>query len=79
MGTIWWNRNRKGFWKANKMEKPFGSGNWKLYNLKTDISEQNDIVAEAPEIIKEMKNIWKEYEETNNVILPNTPTAYDNK
>jgi arylsulfatase A-like enzyme len=44
---------RSGDWKLilahNRWEKPFPMG---LYNLKKDISEQNDVSAENPEIVK---------------------------
>ncbi len=67
---------RLGDWKAEKIEAPYGNGEWELYNLKEDISEQQNKASHHPDKLKELVERWKIYEKENNVILPNVPTAY---
>jgi len=67
---------RKGDWKAEWMEKPYGSNEWELYNLTQDISQQNNLAQENPEKLKELVEAWESYAKTNNVTLPDRPTAY---
>ena len=67
---------RQGKWKANKMETPYGTGKWELYNLAQDISEENNLADSEPAVLSRMIEHWKVYEENNNVILPDHPTAY---
>ncbi len=67
---------RKGKWKAEWIEKPYGKETWELYDLSTDISQQHDISATQPEILTELINDWEGYVKNNNVTIPNRPTAY---
>ena len=67
---------RQGDWKAVKLETPYGTGDWELYNLKEDISEENNLAASQPEVLKMMIAHWHSYEKENQVVLPDRPTAY---
>ncbi|AWV98580.1 arylsulfatase [Arcticibacterium luteifluviistationis] len=49
---------RKGDWKAIRQDIKGGNLAIELYNLKTDLTEQHNIAAEHPEIIKEMEAIF---------------------
>ena len=51
---------RLGDWKAYRMNIGKGNRTLELYNLKTDISEKNDVAAENPELIKKIEKIMKE-------------------
>jgi arylsulfatase len=60
----------QGEWKLRWEYKPFGKGDWELYNLKDDPSERKDLAAERPDKVKALVSLWDEYTRTNNVILP---------
>jgi hypothetical protein len=47
-----------------------GNGDWQLYNLENDIAEQFDLASEEPQKLAEMLGLWREYVESNNVVLP---------
>jgi arylsulfatase A-like enzyme len=61
---------RQGDWKLRWQYKPFGKGDWELYNLATDPAERIDLAAERPDKLKEMLGLWNDYVQANNVILP---------
>jgi len=61
---------RKGDWKLRWQYKPFGKGEWELFNLANDPAERIDLAAEQPDRLKEMLATWNDYVQANNVILP---------
>ncbi len=61
---------RQGEWKIRWEYKPFGKGDWELFNLAADPAERKDIAAEHPDRVKEMLALWDSYVKANNVILP---------
>lgn len=61
---------RHGYWKIVSLQGLFGDGSWKLYNLKDDPSEQNDLASENPEKLNEMLARWDEYASSKGVIEP---------
>jgi len=65
---------RQGDWKLRWQYKPFGKGDWELYNLATDPAERIDLAAEQPDKLKEMFGLWNDYVQANNVILPSRST-----
>lgn len=67
---------RAGDWKAEKIEAPYGTGDWELYNLKDDIIQENNLAKSNPEKMQEMIQHWEIYKQKNNVIMPDRPTAY---
>jgi arylsulfatase A-like enzyme len=60
----------QGNWKILWEYKPFGTGDWELYDLAADPSERHDLAAEQPERVKAMTALWDRYVHANNVILP---------
>ena len=50
---------RRGDWKLVLTGKE-----WQLYNLKNDISEKNDVAAEHPELVHELRASWDKWETT---------------
>ncbi len=67
---------RKGKWKAEWMEAPYGNNEWELYDLSKDISQQYNLAASQPEVLQELINDWDNYVKSNNVTVPDRPTAY---
>ena len=63
---------RMGDWKLLSLCKPFGSGEWQLYDLKSDPGETRDLAVDQPEITAQLIGHWDEYVQANNVILPDT-------
>lgn len=61
---------RQGDWKLVWQYKPFGTGEWQLFNLATDLGERHDLAAQHPEKVKALLALWDDYVRANNVILP---------
>ena len=62
---------RQGDWKLRWQYKPFGTGDWELYDLSTDPSERRNLSGKEPEKVVAMLELWDQYMTENNVILPN--------
>ena len=67
---------RKGKWKAEWLEPPYGNNQWELYDLSDDIAQQNNLAEQNQEKLNELISDWNAYAETNSVTLPDRPTAY---
>jgi arylsulfatase len=61
---------RQGDWKLRWEWKPFGKGEWELFNVVTDPAERKDVAAANPERATALLARWDEYVKANNVILP---------
>jgi arylsulfatase A-like enzyme len=61
---------RQGDWKLRWQYKPFGKGEWELFNLATDLAERHDVAAQNPDKVRELNALWERYAKDNNVILP---------
>jgi arylsulfatase len=61
---------RQGDWKIRWEYKPYGRGEWELFNLATDPAELKDLAAEHPEKLRDLVALWESYVRANNVILP---------
>ena len=61
---------RQGDWKLRWQYKPYGTGEWELFNLATDLGERHDLAAQHPEQVKALVALWDDYVLANNVILP---------
>jgi len=61
---------RQGDWKIRWQYKPFGKGDWELFNLANDPAERSNLATEYPEKLRHMKALWVDYVKANNVILP---------
>ncbi|MBO7140080.1 MAG: sulfatase-like hydrolase/transferase [Prevotella sp.] len=48
---------RKGDWRLTALS---GAG-WQLFNLKTDYSETNNVAAEYPDKVRELKTLWNNW------------------
>jgi arylsulfatase A-like enzyme len=61
---------RQGDWKLRWQWRPFGTGDWELFNLADDSAERVDLAAKMPDKLAQMQRLWTEYVAANNVILP---------
>jgi len=61
---------RQGDWKLLWMCPPSGTGQWQLYDLKTDLGETTDLAEEKPDLRDRLKAHWDEYTLRNNIVLP---------
>jgi len=61
---------RQGEWKLRWQFKPFGKGDWELFNVAKDPAERQDVAARNPDKVKALMALWDDYVATNNVILP---------
>lgn len=57
-----------GDWKILFMPKPFGTGDWELFNLKNDPGELNDLSKQYPDKRKDMVALWEQYKLDNEVL-----------
>ena len=55
-------------WKILFLPKPFGKGEWELFNLREDPAEMNDLAGAQPERLAEMVALWKQYRQDNGVL-----------
>ena len=67
---------RMGQWKAVLQEPPNGTGVWELYDLSTDIAEQQNLATTHPDILKRMQDQFEEYEQQNGLVYPEGPAGY---
>lgn len=61
---------RKGDWKIVNIERPFLLKNFQLYNLKSDLAEQNDLTETFPEKYQEMIGEWNKFSKEVGVKTP---------
>lgn len=61
---------RQGDWKIRWQHKPFGKGDWELFNLASDPAERVDLAGQQPERLKILLASWDGYVKANNVIIP---------
>jgi arylsulfatase len=63
---------RQGDWKLCYILKAAGgTGNWELFNVKTDPGETHDLSKQEPGKAKELLTLWDEYVKQNGVLLTN--------
>ena len=61
---------RQGNWKLRWQWKPYGTGQWELFDLTLDPGERQDLASERPEKVVALVEHWEDYVTRNNVILP---------
>ena len=67
---------RRGDWKLVHMPEPYGTNDWQLFDLTSDIGEANDVSAKNPVVVNELIAQWQKYVDENNVILPDWVSGY---
>ena len=57
-----------GDWKILWMPRPFGKGEWELFDLREDPAEMNDLSAMHPDRLNKMVARWEQYKTDNGVL-----------
>lgn len=66
---------RRGNWKATRINRPMGNGNWELFDLNADPGEAKNVAEQNPELLQELIAEWESFAQKNEVIVPNPPPA----
>jgi arylsulfatase len=61
---------RQGDWKLRWGYRPYGKGEWELFNVAKDPGERTDVAAQNPDKVKALLALWDDYVKANNVIVP---------
>ncbi len=61
---------RKGDYKAILVPKPYGDGQWRLYNVVKDPGETNNLARVKPDLFKELQKAWDQYAAETGVVFP---------
>ncbi|MBU3593590.1 arylsulfatase [Polynucleobacter sp. 71A-WALBACH] len=61
---------RQGDWKLRWQYKPFGTGEWELFEVTKDPAERKNLANDNPEKLKSMLVLWDDFVLKNHVILP---------
>jgi arylsulfatase A-like enzyme len=61
---------RQGDFKAVLVPAPYGTGEWKLFNVTKDPGEANDLSRKMPEKLKTLKAAWEKYSSDVGVVPP---------
>ena len=59
---------RQGDFKAVMIPKPYGAGNWQLFNVVKDPGEVKDLSKEMPDKLKSFIAAWDQYAEEVGVV-----------
>ena len=61
---------RQGNWKLRWQYKPFGTGEWELFEIVKDPAEKKNLANTNPEKMRAMLVLWDDFVRKNHVILP---------
>ena len=60
---------RQGDFKAVMVPKPYGTGEWQLFNVVEDPGEAKDLSKEMPDKLKTLMAAWDNYAKDVGVVL----------
>ena len=66
----------EGNLKALLLPRPFGTGDWQLYDLAADPSESVDLAPSRPADLARLRAHWDQYAMRNRIILPDWVSGY---
>ena len=66
----------KGEWKATRVYPPVGSGEWELFNIKTDPSETTNLAIDFSAVLDELIADWDEYASANGIAVFDRDMGY---
>jgi hypothetical protein len=59
-----------GDWKALNIITPISDGKWHLFNITSDVGENNDLSMQHPEILQTMIEAYNKYAKDVGVVVP---------
>jgi arylsulfatase len=62
-----------GDWKAVSNIPPVGDGKWHLFNMTSDVGENNDLSTQYPEVLQIMTQAYGKYAKDVGVVVPSEP------
>ena len=69
--TMYWeHENGKAIRKGNWRLTALANGGWQLFDLSHDLSETNNVAAEYPEKVREMKALWNNWAKSVGLNVP---------
>ena len=69
--TLYWeHENGKAVRKGNWRLTALANGGWQLFDLEHDLSETNNVAAEYPEKVREMKTLWNTWAKSVGLNVP---------
>ena len=69
--TLYWEHERgKAIRKGNWRLTALANGGWQLFDLAHDLSETNNVAAEHPEKVREMKSLWNTWAKSVGLNVP---------
>ena len=69
--TLYWEHERgKAVRKGNWRLTALANGGWQLFDLAHDLSETNNVAAEHPEKVREMKSLWNTWAKSVGLNVP---------
>ena len=69
--TLYWEHERgKAVRKGNWRLTALANGGWQLFDLAHDLSETNNIAAEHPDKVREMKSLWNNWAKSVGLNVP---------
>jgi arylsulfatase A-like enzyme len=69
---------RIGNHKATWISKPYGPGEWQVFNLSVDPGESKDLSAQKPKLKQRLIDAWNKYADSVGVIPPEGDVYSDN-
>ena len=63
-----------GDWKAVRNIPPVSDGKWHLFNMTSDVGENNDLSIQHPEILQRMIQAYDKYAKDVGVVVPESST-----
>ncbi len=60
---------RQGDFKAVSISAPYGTGDWKLFNVVDDPGETKDLAKSHPDKLKKLQAAWDDYAKEVGVVL----------
>ena len=70
------NAVRDGQWKLVRLPPPYGTGEFQLYDLSSDLGERHDVAAQHPERVSQMRGLYQDYVARLGVVEPNWVSGY---
>ncbi len=70
---------RWGDWKILFLHPPYGDGKWRLFNLRNDPAEQNDLSQVYPGKLVNLLGMWEEFARDHHVIELEQDRGYANE